>query len=307
MDRIIAARVFIEVADRGSLTAAAERLDMSRAMVTRYLAVMERWSGARLLHRSTRRLSLTPAGEQALGRCRRMLEVADEIEAAGDAAGEAPRGLLRITCSSGFGQVHLAPAVAEFVARWPQTAIEVLIGNQLVNLVEERIDLALRITGQPDAHLIARRLAPCRSVICAAPAYLERHGLPRRAEDLALHNCLNYSYFGKSLWEFERGDGPLLVPVAGNISSNDPEVLLEAALHGAGVVMQPTFVVAGLLREGRLVALLPGEKPKLMHLYAVYSSRRQMSPALRALLDFLAERYADAPWDAGLPAGTRRG
>lgn len=299
MDRLTATQVFVSVVDRGSLSAAAGALDMSRAMVSRYLAEMERWAGARLLHRSTRRLGLTPAGEQALARARRMLEMAEEIEAAGEAAHEQPRGLLRLTCSTGFGQQYLAPAVADFLARYPQTAVEALILNRLVNLVEERIDLALRITAAPDPNLIARRLAPCRSVICAAPSYLQARGLPRRAEDLAPHNCLTYSYFGKSLWEFERDDGAFAVPVSGAISSNDSEFLLQAALHGAGIVMQPSFAVAGLLREGRLVALLPEESPKRLSLYAVYSSRRQMSAALRAMLDFLAQRWADAPWEAG--------
>jgi DNA-binding transcriptional LysR family regulator len=300
MDRVQAARVFVEVVERGSQTAAADRLEMSRAMVTRHLAAMERWAGTRLLHRSTRRLSLTPAGEQTLQRCRQMLEVADAIADSAAAASETPRGLLRLSCSTGFGQSYLAPAIAEFTQRHPQTAIEVLIVNRLVNLIEERIDLALRITDMPDAQLIVRPLAPCRSVICAAPSYVERHGRPRRAEDLALHNCLTYSYFGKTLWEFERGGEALSVPVAGNISSNETTVLLEAALHGAGVVMQPSFAVGDLLRAGRLVDLLPDEQVKPLQLYAVYSSKRQMTAALRALLDFLAERYAGAPWDSAV-------
>ncbi|WP_028079515.1 LysR family transcriptional regulator [Solimonas soli] len=306
MDRLKAAQVFVEVVERGSLTAAAERLDMSRAMVTRGLAAMERWAGARLLHRSTRRLGLTPAGEQTLARCRALLDAADGIEAERAAQDATPRGLLRLSCSSAFGYDLLAPAIAGFLARHPQMAIDVQIVNRIVNLIEERIDLALRITDAPDDALIARRLAPCRSVVCAAPAYLARHGLPRRAEDLVRHNCLTYSYFGKNLWRFERRGRAVEVPVAGNLSSNETAVLLEAALCGAGVVMQPSFAVAEHLRAGRLVALLPAEPPKPLHLYAVYATRRHMPAGLRALLDFLAERYADAPWDAALKPRTKK-
>lgn len=195
MDRLTATRVFVEVIDSGSQTAAAERLDMSRAMVSRYLAELEEWVGARLLHRSTRRLSLTDAGAELLPQCREMLAVADAMQATGQTRRDSPRGTLRITSSLSFAQAWLTRAAAAFVERYPGTAIDLQVNSQVVNLVEERIDLALRIANQLDPNLIARRLGECRSVICAAPDYLRRHGTPRRPEDLALHNCLTYSYF----------------------------------------------------------------------------------------------------------------
>lgn len=190
MDRLTATRVFVEVIDSGSQTAAAERLDMSRAMVSRYLAELEEWVGARLLHRSTRRLSLTDAGAELLPQCREMLAVADAMQATGQTRRDSPRGTLRITSSLSFAQAWLTRAAAAFVERYPGTAIDLQVNSQVVNLVEERIDLALRIANQLDPNLIARRLGECRSVICAAPDYLRRHGTPRRPEDLALHNCL---------------------------------------------------------------------------------------------------------------------
>jgi DNA-binding transcriptional LysR family regulator len=162
------------------MIAAAEALDMSRAMVTRYLAEMEEWAGARLLHRSTRRLSLTDAGDITLARCRRMLEVADDMAvAAGDDA-DTPQGLLRITCSQSLAQAELAAAVGEFLKRYPRTSVDLQMNNRAVNLIEERIDLALRITNTLEPNLIARQLGHCDSVVCAAPSYLKERGTPQR-------------------------------------------------------------------------------------------------------------------------------
>ncbi|MBH9349989.1 LysR family transcriptional regulator [Pseudomonas aeruginosa] len=302
MDRLTATRVFVEVIDSGSQTAAAERLDMSRAMVSRYLAELEEWVGARLLHRSTRRLSLTDAGAELLPQCREMLAVADAMQATGQTRRDSPRGTLRITSSLSFAQAWLTRAAAAFVERYPGTAIDLQVNSQVVNLVEERIDLALRIANQLDPNLIARRLGECRSVICAAPDYLRRHGTPRRPEDLALHNCLTYSYFGRSLWQFERDGEPTSVPVGGSLSANESTVLLEAAAAGAGISQQPLYSAAPLIRSGRLVALLPEWSPQVLGIHAVYASRRQMPPARRARLDFLVERMAADPhWDEAGP------
>jgi DNA-binding transcriptional LysR family regulator len=298
MDRITAARVFVTVVERGSQTAAAEHLDMSRAMVSRYLGELEAWVGARLLHRTTRRLSLTGMGDELLPRCRAMLALADDLQDRGRRADDGPSGNLRIATSQSFASAWLAPALAEFVARHPAVTLDLQASSQAVNLVEERIDLALRITNQLDPNLIARRLATCRSVICATPAYLARHGTPQVPAELGRHNCLTYTYFGRSLWQFERDGEPLTVPVGGNLSANESSVLLEACLADAGIARQPLYAVAPLLRDGRLVALLPEYRVEALGIHAVYGSRRQMLPALRALLDFLAERLqADPHWD----------
>ncbi len=298
MDRITAARVFVTVVERGSQTAAAEHLDMSRAMVSRYLGELEAWVGARLLHRTTRRLSLTGMGDELLPRCREMLALADDLQDRGRRADDSPSGNLRIATSQSFASAWLAPALAEFVARHPAVTLDLQASSQAVNLVEERIDLALRITNQLDPNLIARRLATCRSVICATPAYLARHGTPQVPAELSRHNCLTYTYFGRSLWQFERDGEPLTVPVGGNLSANESSVLLEACLADTGIARQPLYAVAPLLRDGRLVALLPEYRVEALGIHAVYGSRRQMLPALRALLDFLAERLqADPHWD----------
>jgi DNA-binding transcriptional LysR family regulator len=179
--------------------------------------------------------------------------------------------------------------VAAYLQHYPRTAIDLQIGNKAVNLVEERIDLAIRITNQLDPGMIARRLGNCPSVVCAAPAYLKARGTPRRAEDLAQHNCLTYTYFGKSLWHFERGGKAVSVPVSGNLSANESVVLLQAAVEGAGIVMQPVFSAAALIASGQLVALLPQYKPQTLGIHGLYTSRQHQPAILRTMLDFSGE------------------
>lgn len=298
MDRLTATRVFVEVVERGSQTAAADALEMSRAMVSRYLGELETWVGARLLHRTTRKLSLTGAGEQLLGQCREMLAMADAMQSVSRTDEAAPRGTLRIACSQSLAQAWLVHALDDFTRLYPQVSVDLLVGSQAVNLVEARIDLALRITNQLDPNLIARQLAVCRSVVCATPAYLARHGTPQRPEELAQHNCLSYAYFGRSIWEFTCAGEPHAVAVSGNLSANESMVLLEAVLADIGISLQPRYSVGAHLRSGALVQLLPDYEPQQLGIYALYGTRRQMPPALRALLDFLIQRLADRPdWD----------
>ncbi|MCF5705780.1 LysR family transcriptional regulator [Pseudomonas syringae] len=293
MDRIVAARVFVAINERGSLVAAAESLDMSRAMVTRYLAQMETWAGARLLHRTTRKLGLTAPGQVTLARCRQLLELADAVPLAADTQVEEPRGMLRIACSQSLAQAVLASAVTAYLRRYPGTSVDLLIGNQAVDLVSERIDLAIRITNQLDPNLIARPLGSCESVVCAAPGYLVIHGTPNRPQALSTHNCLTYSYFGKSLWEFVHAEQPLSVPVGGNLSANDSVVLLEAAVAGAGITLQPVHSAAPLIANGTLVALMPDYQPRSLGMHGVYTSRHHQSATLRTMLDFLSGRFGE--------------
>lgn len=299
MDRLTATRVFVEVVDRGSQTAAAEHLELSRAMVSRYLAELEGWVGARLLHRTTRKLSLTQVGNELLPHCREMLHTAEMMQATGLKVSDGPSGNLRVATSQSFAQTWLSPVLVDYLARYPKTSVDVLIGSQAVNLVEERIDLALRITNQLEPNQVARHLGDCHSVVCAAPSYLARAGTPRQPEELSAHNCLTYSYFGRNLWHFTGEQEDVQVPVTGNLSSNDTAVLLEAAVSGGGICMQPLYAAAPLLEQGRLLRVLPGWQPQSLGIHAIYASRRQMLPALRTLLDFIAERLvADPLWQA---------
>lgn len=301
MDRITAMTVFVEVAERGSLTAAADALDMSRAMATRYLAALEDWLGARVLHRTTRRLSLTPAGEVALERCRRMLAVGDELKTALTDAEGVPHGQLRLTCSTSLGLSHLAGAVADFVRRYPGAAIDVVLADRAVNLVEERIDVAIRISRSLEPGLIARRITVCRSLLCAAPAYLAARGRPQTPADLATHNCLTHHYVGKSLWSLHRDGQVSAVAVEGSISANDATLIAQAVRAGAGIGLLPTYLVAPMLLSGELTRVLPDYAPDEMGVFGVYLSRRQMPLIVRTFLDFLVERFGEEPeWDRAL-------
>ncbi|MBD3825297.1 LysR family transcriptional regulator [Stenotrophomonas sp.] len=292
MDRMTAMNVFVEVVERGSLTAAAEALEMSRAMVTRYLAEVERWLGARLLHRTTRRISLTAPGEAAVLRFRQMLAIGEELH--GELANDnpEPHGLIRVTASVSFGQIHLAAAVADFVKRHPLTRVELLLVDRVVNLVEERVDIAVRISRAIDPALIARRLAPCRSVLCAAPSYLAERGAPTTADALASHNCLTHHYVGKSVWHLKHDGRAIAVAVGGNISANEASLLLEAVRAGAGIAMLPTYQIGPLLRSGELIEVLPDYEVEGLGIHAVYASRRQLPTIMRSFLDFLVERFS---------------
>jgi DNA-binding transcriptional LysR family regulator len=298
MDRLSAMRVFLEVVDQGSLTAAADKLDMSRAMVSRYLAELESWLGVRLLHRSTRSVGLSSAGQEALPRCRKMLELAEDVQGITLNQNAAPHGLIRVASSNSFAQSHLAAAAAAFVAKYPQTQVELIVEDRSINLVDERIDLAIRITNDLDPNLIARKLSICRSVVCATPAYIAEHGMPQQPADLLQHQCLHHAFFGKNGWRFTKEKQVFLVPVSGAISANDANVILQAALAGAGIAHQPTFSAAPYLESGELIKLLADYHSDELGIYGLYTSRRHMPIILRSLLDFLAERFGNVPsWD----------
>lgn len=298
MDRLTAMQVFSEVAQRGSFTAAADQLGMTRVMVTRYVNDLEQWLGTRLLQRSTRRISLTASGESCLARCRRMLELSAEIQEGLDQRDQTPKGQLRITTSMSFGIAHLAAAISDYQTRYPEVSVDMLMLDRSVNLIEDRIDLAIRITSELDPGLVARRIAPCRSIVCASPRYIERHGLPESPEDLSRHNCLIYSNFGKKDWHFFRGDEHVSVQVSGNLSANEATVLTQAMLAGAGVGLQPTYLVGPLIQSGQLLKLLPAWHPPELTIWGVYLSRKHLPASLRTMLDFLTERFGKKPiWD----------
>lgn len=297
MDRLTAMRVFVEVATSGSFSATAERLEMSRAMVTRYVGEMEQWLQARLLQRTTRSVTLTDAGEQALRRCQQMLALVEDIEEETTATTEGElRGQLRLTCSVSFAYAQLGTAIADFLALHPQLKIDLDASEGSLNLVEKRIDLAIRISSGPDPMLIARPLARCDSVLVASPAYLARHGVPALPAELERHRCLSYANFGKSVWELSQNGRTERVAVSGHFSANEATTLLRAALAGGGIALQPTYLANPHIASGELQALLPGWELPVMAINALYTSRRHQSPAVRALLDFLVERFKGATW-----------
>jgi DNA-binding transcriptional LysR family regulator len=291
MDRIMAAMTYNRICELGSLSAAARSLGISRPMVSRYLDEMEKWAGARLIHRSTRRLTLTPAGEKILEKTRQLASLSQDIE--GDATRLMPSGTLRIACAH-FTATHLLePVIPAFLARYPALRIEVDINNQPVSLVGERIDLAIRITNSPEPGVIARALGECRSVLCASPAYLARAGQPETLDDLAQHNCLHYSRFSGQSWTFRDPEkGTVAVAVNGNFSAGISSLLCDMAMADVGLALVPEIEARVGLHSGQLVSVLPQLEPQPLGIYGLYQSRDHQHAALGLFLDAIKQHLA---------------
>ncbi len=300
MDTLQSMRVFATVVEAGSFAAAAERLSLSRTMVTKYVRYLEDRLGVRLLHRTTRRLSLTEVGASYYGHCLAALEGVAEADQAAMRLTAVPRGTLRVNAALSFGVRHLAPALGDYLAAFPEVRVDLTLNDRLVDLVEEGYDVAMRIGTLVESRLIARRLAPVRLVVCAAPAYFAKHGFPQCPEDLATHHCLGYSYWAsEGRWRFPGVAGEeRAVTVSGRLRANNGDVLRAAALSGLGIILQPTFLVGEDLKAGRLTAVLQDYPLSPLSLYAVYSSRQHVPAKLRSFIDFVAERFGPhPPWD----------
>ncbi|MEO3991477.1 LysR family transcriptional regulator [Pseudocitrobacter cyperus] len=286
MDRVTAARVFNRICELGSLSAASRALGISRPMVSRYLEQMEQWAGARLIHRTSRRLTLTPAGEEILLKTRHLIQLAQEIEQRNQQ--NEPSGVLRVACAHLTASCIIGPIVADFLARYPAVRLELDVNNHPINLVSERIDVAVRITNNPEPGTIARRLGECRSVLCASPDYLARHGIPQKPADLANHNCLHYSRFAGQNWHFSSAqEGDISVEISGNFSATISTVLLDAAVAGCGIAMVPEMEAREALAQRSVVSLLADYEPARLAIYGMYLSREYQPGGLRPFLDLL--------------------
>jgi DNA-binding transcriptional LysR family regulator len=303
LDRVTGMQVFVRVATLGSFSAAARALHLSQTMVTKHVAALEDRLGVKLLHRSTRRLVLTEGGRSYLAACERILAEIEEAEASASLDRIEPRGTLRLNVPLTFGLRQVVPALTAFSRLHPAVAVDLGLADRYVDLIEEGWDLAVRIGLLKDSSLVARRLAPCRTIVCAAPSYLEAHGAPRTLEDLSAHNCLGYtlpSAIGAERWAFG-ARGEIVAPVRGNLRANNGDALLAAALAGQGLIYQPTFIVGDCLREGSLVRVLSGQPTLELGVYAVLPSGRQAPAKVRAFVEFLAQRFAPHPeWDREL-------
>lgn len=296
MDRLLGMQVFVEVARRGSFVAAADQLNMSRAAVTRHVLELEKWLGARLLQRTTRRVTLTEAGEQALKRSVQMLELMSAVREEVSPAEGAVRGLLRVTSPVAFAHAQLAAAIGQFVTLHPLVRIDLRASDEPLDMVDQRIDLAIRITADPPPGLAARRLGSCHSVVVASPGYLAVHGTPRHPSDLASHEFLAYTNFERSAWTLTQQGEACDVPVAARYTADETTVLLRAALSGAGIALLPSYLAQGYVATGQLIGLLPSWQPKELTVYALYPSKRHLPRAVRALIDHLVEQFATAAW-----------
>ena len=305
MDLFAALRAFVAVVEDGGFAKAARRAGLATSSVTRQVNALEAHLGTQLLNRSTRRVTLTDAGARYHEQAARILGDLEEANRSVGEAGGPPRGLLRVSLPVAFARLHVAPAVPAFLAACPDIELDLTMTDSVVNLVEERADLAIRIGSLAPSSLIARRLAPHCRVVCASPGYLAAQGEPRTPAELARHACLTFSYArGEQSWRFAGPAGEVAVPVRGRLRANSSELLRAAALGGSGIILMPTWLVGRDIAAGRLRALLtdweagPGGPGAAIH--AVYLPNRRGSKKVRAFTDFLAARFGTPPyWDRG--------
>ena len=293
MDRFAAMSVFAKVVELGNFARAAERLELSTSAVSRQVADLEARLQTRLLNRTTRKLSLTEGGHAFYERCVQVLVDLEEAEQAAAQTSLVPRGTIKLTCGQSFGLLYLAPAMAEFLERYPEVKFDVSLSDRVVDLVEEGFDLGVRIGALGPANLIARKLGETKLIACASRAYLEKHGTPRVPEDLGKHNCVTYAYVPDSnVWRFRDPEGvEQTVTVSGNLHANNGDLLTQAAVNGIGIVYEPDFIVGPARAARQVVRLLEGWEPAPLGIYAVYASRKHLSAKVRAFVDFMSARF----------------
>lgn len=296
--------IFVKVVELSSFTAAADALEMSQPVVSKAVTRLEEKLGARLLNRTTRRLSLTEAGSELYRRSVRALEEIENAELEVARFQTEPRGTLRVSAPMSFSILELGAKLDRFLDRYPGVTMELSLDDRRVDLVEEGFDVAIRIAHLRDSSLVARKIVPCRQVLCASPAYLKKHGTPERPEDLLEHNCILYSFLTNAReWRLVDEQGEThVVPLKGSLQTNNGLVNRAACISGVGIVMLPTFYVGDQLRSGELVPILCKFRPVDIAVYAVYPERRNLTPKVRAFVDFLAETFGPEPqWEKGCP------
>jgi DNA-binding transcriptional LysR family regulator len=298
MDQLDAMRLFVRVADLGSFAAVAQQMDVARSVVTRKVAALEAHLGVKLIARSTRRLNLTAAGAGYLEKCREILRLLEAAETDIAEDRQAPRGTIRIGLPLIFGVRHLAPLLLDFCALHPGVDLDMDFSDRRINLIEEGVDLSVRITDRLGQREVARRLGSGRMVVVASPDYLARHGEPKHPADLAGHECLSYTFSDNAAWQFQV-DGQLRsFPVHGRLQANNGDVLLGAAVQGLGIAREPLFIVGPALAAGKVREILTDYPIPDLGIYAVLPGNRHIPHRVRALVDFLAERMAqNPPWN----------
>jgi len=299
MDKFQEMASFVAVVEAGSFVGAADATGLSKAAVSRHVAELEQRLGARLLHRTTRRLSLTDDGQLFFTRAKEMLAAIDEAESEISSRSGEPSGLLRINAPLTFGVLHLAPLWGRFAQLYPKVSLDIELSDRVVDLVEEGYDLAVRITNLPNSQLVSRRLASTRMVACASPPYLALHGTPAHPDELAQHEVISYSYWAaRNEWTFTAPDDSLVtVRTHARIHANNGDTCRAAALDHQGIILQPDFLVADDLRRGDLVELLPTYRAMTLGIHAVYPSRKHLPIKTRRLVDFLVEAFTAPVWD----------
>ncbi|MFJ2324762.1 LysR family transcriptional regulator [Pseudomonas sp. NPDC087690] len=298
MDRALEMQVFCTVVDKGSFVGAAEPLEMSKAAISRYVSGLEERLGVRLLHRTTRKLSLTEEGRQFYHQARDVLTLMDQAEEAVSSSAPEPSGVLRINAPVSFGVLHLAPVWADFMKVYPNVELDISLNDRLVDLVEEGFDAAVRIARMESSSLVGRRLAGTRMCLCASPEYLANHPEIRSLSDLTEHGVIAYTNFASgNEWQFEGPHGSETVRTRSSVRCNNGDTCRSIALAGGGIALQPSFMVAEDLRKGDLVEILPAYQSVELGIYVVYPTRKHLATKVRVLINFLAERFAHPQWE----------
>lgn len=298
MDRLTHIKAFINVVEQGSFSAASERMGISRAAASKYVSQLEAHLGGRLLNRTTRHVSTTESGRIYFERCKDILHNLEEADDIVSGLSGELRGTLRISAPTYFASRHLLPIISEFNQTWPKVKVELICTERLVDLVDEGYDLAIRMTNMADSDLIARRLTRCRHVLVASHDYLAKNPTLNDPNDLEKHACLLYAYLKGSIWPFTKDGEDYSVKVSPVLKSNNPDVLLEAAVFGMGLAVLPTFLVSNAIRCGRLQVVLENYKTIELSIYAVYASRHHLPSKIKVFVDYLRERIVDPPyWD----------
>ena len=295
MDRLDAMHLFLRVAELGSFAAVAQQMGLARSVVTRQIAALETHLGVKLMVRSTRHLALTSAGTAYLEKCRVILNLVESAETDVAAERQTPRGNIRISLPLSFGIKRLAPLLLEFALRYPEVSIDMDYSDRRVKLIEEGIDLSIRITRRLDPGDVARKIGTAKLLAIASPGYLARHGQPQHPSELAHHECLGYTASGTTQnWQFMVHGQLETFPVRSRINANNGEVLTEAVAQGMGISLQPDFIVAPYLESGRVASILADFPTPELGVYALLLSNRQVPHRVRALMDYLAEHLQSA-------------
>ena len=299
MDKLTSIRAFTKVVQHAGFAAAARELRLSRSAVSKYVIDLEQELGVQLLVRTTRSASPTENGQAYYQRCIAILADLEEADLAVTRLQAEPRGLLRVNAPMSFGTLHLSRAVADFMDKFPELQIQLLLSDQQIDPVQEGFDVTLRIADLPPSSLIARKIVATRRVICAAPAYLAKHGAPQHPKELREHNCLSYGHLATgNQWKLTGPDGEHWIQIPWTLCSNNGEALRDAAVKGHGIVLLPTFIVGADLQAGSLRSILVDYKPPEISLYAIYPQTRHLSVKVRLFIDFLVERFGGRPyWD----------
>ncbi|NWC08451.1 LysR family transcriptional regulator [Pseudomonas agarici] len=298
MDRALEMQVFCTVVEKGSFIGAAEPLGMSKAAISRYVSGLEERLGARLLHRTTRRLSMTEEGRQFFQRAKEVLVMMDAAEEAVSSASPEPSGVLRINAPQSFGVLHLSSLWADFMKAHPKVELDISLNDRIVDLVEEGFDLAIRIARLENSSLVGRQLASTRMCLCAAPSYLATHPAIKTIADISEHGVIAYTNFSSgNEWFFDGVGGRESVRTRSIVRCNNGDTCRSITLAGEGISLQPSFMVAQDIRKGDLVEILPEYQSVQLGIYAVYPTRKHLLPKVRALVNFLAERFFTPPWE----------